>query len=181
MDELIVNEPDHPAARPTIRVVVDDLAFVAADAVLRPADELLNPVTPTAARLDQLAGEKFAQQRRVSAAFEPGAAVVTGAGDLTAPFVIHLVIRDDRTPVRPDIVRRALVSAWQRARDWQLATVAAPLVGMGAGQLGLEEAATLLAETFTAADAGEARGELCIVVEREGDREIVEAIARRHA
>jgi O-acetyl-ADP-ribose deacetylase (regulator of RNase III) len=184
-DDAAAGRPDHLAApmRARIRVVVDDLAFVTADAVLRPADEALNPVTPAASRLDQLAGEEFARQRRVSTPFEAGAAVVTGAGDLTASFVIHLVIRDDRSAVRPDIVRRALVSAWQRAKDWQLGTLAAPLVGAGAGQLGVEDAAALLAETFTAARASEpgAASELCIVVEHERDREIVEAVVGRGA
>ncbi len=180
MTERTDDGPDNAtASRPAIRVVVDDLAFVTADAVLRPADETLNPVTPAASRLDQLAGQGFAKQRRVSTPFEAGAAVVTGGGDLTAPFVIHLVIRDDRSAVRPEIVRRALVSAWQRAKDWQLATLAAPLVGAGAGQLALEDAAALLAETYAASAGAGGAGELCIVVEREADREIVEAIVRR--
>lgn len=181
MTEPMQDAADRPAAdRPTIRVVVDDLAFVAADAVLRPADEALNPVTPAAARLDQLAGHGFLQQRRISSPLEPGAAVVTGSGDLAAPFVIHLVLRDDRSAVRPEIIRRALVSAWQRAKDWQLTSLAAPLVGAGAGQLGVEEAAAMLAETFVAAHPHDP-GQLAIVVERDSDREIVEAIVRRHA
>jgi len=170
---------DHGRDHVAIRVVVDDLAFVTADAVLRPADETLNPVTPAASRLDQLAGERFAQQRKVSSPLEAGAAVVTGGGDLAAPFVIHLVVRDERSAVRPDIVRRALVSAWQRAKDWQLATLATPLVGAGAGQLAIEDAAALLAETFAAAYGPGERAELCIVLERERDLEIVEAAVRR--
>ena len=59
-----------------IRVVVDDLAFIEADAVLRPADAILAPVTPAVSRLDRLAGERFAEQRRVSTGLETGAAVV---------------------------------------------------------------------------------------------------------
>ena len=39
-----------------IEVVVDDLAFLEADAILRPADDALAPITPAAARLDQQAG-----------------------------------------------------------------------------------------------------------------------------
>ena len=41
-----------------IEVVVDDLAFVRADAVVRAADELLEPVTPAMAALDKHAGER---------------------------------------------------------------------------------------------------------------------------
>ena len=181
MTEDHADRPEDPASSGlVIRVVVDDLAFVSADAVLRPADEALNPATPAASRLDQLAGDAFSRQRRTSTVFEAGAAVVTGGGDLTAPFVIHVVIRDDRSAVRPDIVRRALVSAWQRAQDWQLATLAAPLVGAGAGQLAAEDAAALLAETFAAARSAAPHGELRIVVEHEREREIVDAVVRRH-
>ena len=129
-----------------IQVVVDDLAFVTADAVVRPADEALNPASPETTRLDRQAGERFAALRRVTTPLDAGAAVVTGGGDLAAPFVLHVVIRDSTRRTDRDVVRRALVSAWQRAADWGLASIATPLVGAGAGQLSLEDAATLLAE-----------------------------------
>ena len=160
-----------------IDVVVDDLAFVQADAILRPADELLEPATPAVAALDRQAGERFAALRRVSSPRAGGAAVVTGGGDLAAPLVLHVVIRDQSAAAGRDVVRRALVSAWQRAADWGLASVAAPLVGAGAGQLGTEEAAELLVETFP--PAGPTPGRLSIVVDREDDRALVAAIVDR--
>lgn len=164
-----------------IEVVLDDLAFLGVDAVLRPADSSLDPLTPAMARLDRLAGAGFAAQRRASNLLEAGAAVVTGAGDLAAPYVLHVVLRDDRSPVGRDVVRRALVSAWQRAGDWGLRVVAAPLVGAGAGQLSVEESATLLAETFPRPGTADHPAELRIVVERDDERETVEAIVRRFA
>ena len=51
---------DHSAV---ITVIVDDLAFLAVDAVVRPADESLAPLTSEGSRLDRLAGERFAAQR----------------------------------------------------------------------------------------------------------------------
>ena len=51
---------------------------------------------------------------------------------------------------------------------------------MDSGQLSVEEAATLLAETFPAASKG-CPTELRIVVERDADRALVEAIVRRIA
>jgi O-acetyl-ADP-ribose deacetylase (regulator of RNase III) len=162
-----------------IRVVVDDLAGVAVDAVLRSADQSLDPVTPAMSRLDRQAGDRFEAQRRVTTPLEAGAAVVTGGGDLKAPFVLHVVIRDPSSPVGREVVRRALVSAWQRATDWGLGTIAAPLVGAGAGQLSMEEAASLLAETFPREAGERPPAELRIVVEREEEREMVEAILRR--
>jgi O-acetyl-ADP-ribose deacetylase (regulator of RNase III) len=163
-----------------IQVIVDDLALTRADAVVRPADETLGPVTPAISRLDEQAGPRFAEQRRLSSPLKAGAAVVTGSGDLTAPFVLHVIIQDSDSGVGREVVRRALVSAWQRATDWELGIIAAPLVGAGAGQLSLEEAATLLAETFPPGPGG-CPSELHIVVDRDAEKELVEAIVRRRA
>lgn len=160
-----------------IRVVVDDLAFLAVDAVLRPANELLDPVTPAGSRLDHHAGAEFAGQHRVQSPLAPGAAVVTAGGALPARFVVHAVIQSATTSPGRDVIRRALVSAWQRASDWELRQVATPLVGQGAGQLSLEEAATLLSETFRLhRTRAEFPAELQIVLEREDDRAAVEAV-----
>ena len=161
-----------------IHVIVDDLALAKADAVVRAANETLEPTSPAMARLDERAGPRFAEQRRVSSSLKAGSAVVTGSGDLAAPFVLHIVIQDPEIQTGRDVVRRALVSAWQRAADWELGTIATPLVGADSGQLSLEEAATLLAETFPAERVGFPT-ELHIVVDRDADRILVEAIVRR--
>ena len=163
-----------------ITVIVDDLAFLAVDAVVRPADESLAPLTSEGSRLDRLAGERFAAQRRVTSPLQAGAAVVTGGGDLAAPYVLHAVIRDRQTPVDRGTVRRALVSAWQRAGDWGLRRLATPLVGTGPGGLSEEEAARILAETFPQ-DQGEQGMALAIVVEKETTRDLVAAIVGRTA
>jgi hypothetical protein len=76
-------------------------------------------------------------------------------------------------------VRRALVSAWQRADDWGLTRLAAPLVGTGPGGLSDEESARLLAETFPRDETG-ART-LSIVVEQAATRDLVAAIVGRTA
>jgi O-acetyl-ADP-ribose deacetylase (regulator of RNase III) len=164
-----------------ITVVVDDLATLPVDALVRPVGESLEPLTPAAIRLDQLGGQRFAEQHRVTSPLEAGAAVVTSGGDLTAPFVIHVVIRDSSSPVARATVRRALVSAWQQAGAWGLCRIGAPLVGTEGGPLSLEEAATLLVETFPRSGPAGYPAELCIVVERQEDRDAVEAIVRRTA
>ena len=105
---------------------------------------------------------------------------MTGGGDLAAPYVLHAVIRDRQTPVDRATVRRALVSAWQRAGDWGLRRLAAPLVGTGPGGLSEEEAARILAETFPQ-DQGEQGMALAIVVEKETTRDLVAAIVGRTA
>lgn len=155
-----------------IEVVVDDLAFVRADAVLRPADEHLEPVQGAAARLDAQAGDRFTQLRKVQNPLVVGAAVVTGGGDLTAPLVVHAVIQSREENVSADTVRRALTSAWQRAAQFHLMSIAMPMIGVGAGQLPIEEAARILKETWNdPARRPEFPAALTVVVERERDRE----------
>jgi O-acetyl-ADP-ribose deacetylase (regulator of RNase III) len=158
-----------------IRVLVGDLATEPADAVVRPADAGLGPGEPVANRLDEIGGEAFALLRRNSTPLEAGAAVVTGGGSLAAPFVLHVVVCDPARKVGRELLRKALVSAWQRAGDWGLAIIATPPIGVGGGQLTLQESATLLAETFP--KGGECR--LHIVVTSESDSAEVETIVRR--
>ena len=162
-----------------IRVVVGELGREEVDAVLRPADARLAPVGAAAVRLDELGGEGFANERRTATPLEAGAAVVTGAGALAAGFVLHVVVADERGAAGREQVRRALVSAWQRAGDWGLARVAAPLVGMGNGQLTVEVSAQLLLETFPGPEGRQEPPELRIVVDAPAERDVVEAIVRR--
>ena len=163
-----------------IEVVVDDLAFLAVDAILRPANEYLEPVTPAMSRLDAQAGERFAAQRRVQLPLDIGAAVVTGAGDLAAKFVVHAVVQTQSAVPSRNSIRRALQSAWQRATDWELGSIATPLVGIGAGHLSLEEAAALLAETLQEHRAhAQFPSQVQIVLEHETERGSVQAVVAR--
>jgi O-acetyl-ADP-ribose deacetylase len=163
-----------------IEVVVEDLAFMAVDAVLRPSSDRLDPVASASSRMDELAGSAFAEERRVQSAMEIGSAVVTGAGDLSAQFVIHTIIRGEEANATRDSVRRALISAWQRAAAWGLDRIAGPPIGAGAGQLALGDAAELMAETFAAhCRSGRPPTLLQIVVERDDERDIIEAAIQR--
>ena len=160
-----------------IQAVVDDLAFVEAEAVLRPADASLEPVSGAAVRLDRQAGDAFTAQRRVSTPLEAGAAVITGAGDLTADYVLHVIIQDPDTLTTRETIRRALLSAWQRCAEWGIRSVAAGPVGAGAGMLDVEGAVELLMETFPSGDGCPER--LTIVLDRDEDRDLADAVIRR--
>lgn len=159
-----------------IEAVVDDLAFMAVDAILRPASDTLDPVASVSSRLDRLAGTAFAGARQVQSALEVGSAVVTGAGELTAQFVIHAVIRGEKENATRDTVRRALTSAWRQASAFGLERLASPPIGAGAGQLGLADAVELMAETLEEhGRSGRPDIHLQIVADREDERAIIEA------
>ncbi len=165
-----------------ITVVVDDLAFVPADAVVRPTTALLEPVTPSLRRLEQLAGTDFLRRINVPTRLGVGAAVVTDAGDLEPEFMIHAVVWSEDEPVTPAGLRRVITSVLQRASDWGLARITTPILGTGPGALPLEDAARILIEALTA-DLPSATypKEVCIVVESEEDREVVQALLRGNA
>ena len=163
-----------------IRVVVDDIAFVPADAVIRPATAALEPTAAALRHLEQVGGPAFWSQLRVQQPLAVGAAVVTGGGELAAEFVIHAVIRSDTEPVSAETVRRALTSAMQRAVDWQLARVAVPPLGTGAGNLGLEDAARVMIDVLDQHTAvSQYPSDVAIVVESDADREAFDLLLRR--
>lgn len=159
-----------------IRVVVDDIAFVPADAVVRPATAALEPTVPSLRRLEQVGGPAFYEQLRVVQELEVGAAVVTAGGDLPAEFVIHAVIVSRTKPVSQAGVERALRSVLQRAADWQLGRLTIPPIGTGAGNLALDDAAALMIDVLrTELPGATYPQEVCIVVETEDERAAFEA------
>ena len=163
-----------------IRVVVDDLAFLEADAIVRPATARLDPTTPAVRRLEKVGGSEFLSRMRLQKDLAVGAAVVTaGGGDLPAEFVIHAVIQSDTEPVTKEAVARAWRSALERAREWEFARLTVPPIGTGAGNLALEDAAAIMA-TVLKSHIGLAPfpTDVYIVVETPEDREAFEAALR---
>jgi O-acetyl-ADP-ribose deacetylase (regulator of RNase III) len=163
-----------------IRVVVDDLAFLPADALVRPATTDLEPTTAALRRLEQMGGPDFQRHRQVHSELAIGAAVVTAAGgELPAEFVIHAVIQSREEPITRRGVARAWRSALERAREWGFARLSVPPLGVGAGNLTLEDAAEILISELRDQPATAAPTEIVIVVETDDDREVFEGALRR--
>jgi O-acetyl-ADP-ribose deacetylase (regulator of RNase III) len=161
-----------------IRVVVDDLGFLPSDAIVRPATAQLEPTPPALRRLEQLGGTEFQRHLELHNELVVGAAVVTGAGgDLPAEFVIHAVIQSGRR-LRGGVAR-AWRSVLERAREWWFARLTVPPLGLGAGNLTLEEAAEILISVLQEQPAGvDAPADVAIVVETEEQREVFEGVLR---
>ncbi len=162
-----------------ISVVVDDLAFVEADAVVRPATDTLEPTAPSLRQLERVGGPGFQQQLKTRAPLAVGAATVTGGGDLPSEFVIHAIIRSMSEPVSRTGVRRALVSALHQATAWQFRAVAVPLMGTGPGNLALEDAAEIICDVLHSHLRDQAfPSEVKIVVGTDDDRAVFENLLR---
>jgi O-acetyl-ADP-ribose deacetylase (regulator of RNase III) len=133
-----------------IDVRVEDLAFYAGHAVIRPATATLGATTPLLRRFELAGGPALLKQLAVTDPLPIGAAVVTGAGDLPVELLVHAIVASPTERVTRDGVRRALRSALQRTHEWQLADVAIPPLGLGAGNLDIEESAELIAAELRA-------------------------------
>ena len=165
-----------------IQVLVDDLAFLASDAIVRPVTSRLDATTPAVRRLEKVGGAAFVDPLRLHKELGIGSAVVTGGGDLPAEFVIHAVIRSETEPVSKDGVRRAWASALRRAQEWEFTRLSAPPIGIGAGNLAVEDAAEIMTTVLRVHLAQSAfPADVSFVVETPEDREVFEAALKRSA
>jgi O-acetyl-ADP-ribose deacetylase (regulator of RNase III) len=129
-----------------IEVRVEDLAFFSGDAIVRPATATLGATTPVLRRLELAAGTALLEQLALSEPLAVGSAVVTGAGDLAVDLLVHAIVSSETERVSRKGVRRALRSALERVLAWQIAEVAIPPFGLGAGNLDIDESAQLMAD-----------------------------------
>ena len=129
-----------------IEVRVEDLEFYSGDAIVRPATATLGATTPLLRRLKLAAGTALFDQLTLSEPLAVGSAVVTGGGELPVRLLVHAIVSSDTERVSRDGVRRALRSALQRVLAWQIAEVAIPPFGLGAGNLDIDESAHIMAD-----------------------------------
>jgi O-acetyl-ADP-ribose deacetylase (regulator of RNase III) len=129
-----------------IDVRVEDLAFYSGNAIIIPSTATLGAPTPLLRRLELAGGATLLGQLRVAEPLPVGSAVVTGAGDLSVELLVHAIVTSSTERVTRDGVRRAFRSALERTEAWQLADVAIPPLGLGAGNLELEVSAELMAD-----------------------------------
>lgn len=163
-----------------IHVVVDDIAFVSTDAVLRPTTAAMEPTASSLRHLEAVAGDAFRDQIATQTELAVGSAVVTDAGNLAADMVIHAVIRSTKEPVTEGRIRQALISALQRAGDWEIARIAIPPIGTGAGNLTVEESAPIMVDVLSKALATAIYPrEVCIVVDSQEDKILFDTLLRK--
>ena len=133
-----------------IEVRVDDLAFFEGDAIVRPVNADLGATTPLMRRLERAAGPTLLEQIQLHEPLPVGAAVVTAAGALGAGFLVNAVVSSDTEPATRATVRQALTNALHRVEGWHMESVAIAPLGLGAGNLAIEESADVMCEVLAA-------------------------------
>jgi O-acetyl-ADP-ribose deacetylase (regulator of RNase III) len=126
------------------------VAELEVDAIIVPANESLFMTGPLARSVKRTAGEAVELEAVRQGPVEPGSAVVTGGGNLAAPYLIHAVavgheLRGDR-----GCVVAALGAAFDIAARLSLRRLAMTPVGLERGVFGADEAAGFLVEVIVA-------------------------------
>jgi O-acetyl-ADP-ribose deacetylase (regulator of RNase III) len=124
-----------------IHVVTGELAESERAAILRPVSAEWEPVTPATRRLERAAGTDLLEQCEKLGELPVGSAIITGAGQLRAQFMVHVIVRSREESVSVAGVRRALQNGLRRLTEYGLESVAMPPLGTGAGNLDAEESA----------------------------------------
>jgi O-acetyl-ADP-ribose deacetylase (regulator of RNase III) len=127
-----------------IEVVLGALGDFSGDAVVRSVSADLQADTPFSRDVELLAGPELTEKLQTMGEFPVGAALITPAGGVGSPFLIHVVLRSTEEPASVEGVKAALANALRRAEEWGLASVAIPPLGTGAGNLDIESVAGVM-------------------------------------
>jgi O-acetyl-ADP-ribose deacetylase (regulator of RNase III) len=145
----------------TVPIEIDvwqgEIAELEVDAILIPANESLFMTTRVARAVRLRGGESVEIDAVQQGPVEAGTAVVTGGGELAAPYVIHVVgVGHD---LRPDAerLRRAVDAGLKLASNLGLARLAVAPIGAERGVFDADQAARALRDVLSArAAAGDA-------------------------
>jgi O-acetyl-ADP-ribose deacetylase (regulator of RNase III) len=162
-----------------IDVVLGDIATVKATAIMHPVSMEWDPVTPAMRRLELAAGSAVLEQCEKIGELPIGSAVITSAGDVSADFLVHIIVRSVTEPVTEWVVQRGLQNGLRRCVEWGIDRVAIPPIGTGAGNLDAEEvAALMLPILFDHMNDAEFPTEVVLVAETEYERDAFQQMLR---
>lgn len=154
-----------------IRVEVGDLLSSDVGALVRPVNAHLDPICAVGLRIEDAVGSEVSERIQQMGDFPVGGAFITPAGELSARFIIHVVVQSPEEPTTGDGVRRALVNGCRRAEEWGIQSLALPLIGATPGGLDPLEAASFM---IAALNEGQAPADVRLIVASEFEREACE-------
>lgn len=160
-----------------IRVVRGDLVAADAECLLRPVSGRCEAVSAVGRRMEAEAGPAVARRLESQGDVPVGTAILTPGGELAASFIIHVVVQSPEEPVTSHTVQRGLVNALRRAADFGIESVALPPMGLGAGNLDVEESAKVIVDVIRNHEAeGRPPADFRIVVESEYESSVFQAL-----
>ena len=129
-----------------LEVLHRDITGVSVDAVVNPANNMLwmGGGVPGAAR--QSGGQSIEQEALSKAPVEPGDAVITGTGNLSAKWIIHAVVSGQDLVMTESILRKAIRSVLDKTDELKCRSLAFPMLTSEHSQVEIHIAARILVE-----------------------------------
>ncbi len=125
-----------------------DICDLEVDAIVNAANLSLWMATGVSGALKRAGGDEIEFEAVRQAPVSLGESIVTGAGRLAARAVIHAVSLDRDRRTSGPVIEAAVRSAFARARELGVASVAFPALGTGVGGFPLDEAARITVRTI---------------------------------
>ena len=120
-----------------------DICELEGDAIVNAANVSLWMSTGVGGAIKRAAGDQIEFAAIRQAPVELGEAIVTAGGSLAAKYVIHAVSLDRDRRTSGPVIEAAVRSAFARARELGLTSLAFPALGTGVGGFPLDEAARI--------------------------------------
>ena len=118
-----------------------DICDLEVDAIVNAANLSLWMSTGISGEIKRAGGDEIEFAAVRQAPVPLGDAVVTPAGTLAARVIIHAVSLDRDRRTSAEVIDRAVRSAFARARELRLRSIAFPAMGTGVGGFPLDESA----------------------------------------
>jgi O-acetyl-ADP-ribose deacetylase (regulator of RNase III) len=125
-----------------------EIAELEVDAIIVSANESLFMTNPLARAVKRLAGEEVEREAIQQGPIQPGSAVVTGAGNLAASYLVHVVAVGHELKGSPGELVSALQAAFEITAHLSLVRVAMAPIGVERGVFSPEESAAALVEVL---------------------------------
>ena len=127
-----------------LQVVEGDIAELEVDAIANAANDRLWMGSGVAGALKRAGGEEIEREAVAKGPLSVGEAVATGAGRLSARWVVHGAVMGQDLRTNADLVTRTTRSVLEVADELGAASLALPAFGTGVGGFPLEECASLM-------------------------------------
>jgi O-acetyl-ADP-ribose deacetylase (regulator of RNase III) len=135
-------------ARVKLEVVEGDIAALEVDAVANAANDRLWMGAGVAGAIKRAGGETIEREAVAKGPIPVGTAVATGAGRLSAQYVLHGAVMSQDLRTNADLVARTTRSCLELADELGCRSLALPAFGTGVGGFPVEDCAQIMiAET----------------------------------
>lgn len=127
-----------------IETVQGDITDVVSDAIVNAANSELWMGSGVAGAIKRKGGSQIETEALAKGPIKPGEAVATGAGSLSAKWVIHAAAMGPDLVTDEEKVRTATLSALELAEELGAESIALPSLGTGVGGFPLGRAAEIM-------------------------------------